>query len=248
MEDNKDLQLSISSLTAGRVFEIALKNGYPTTWAGQVTSLLLNPIRELSKSREVVVILIDALDELQDAARSVIEILSHIAPINCDLPNNVRFVITSCPEHWTDISKSKKLEHAVFKQYSLATESSVAEVHNFVVARMREIVTERMELTLDEPDWDDWPDPDQLQRLSDKANGLFHYDATPLQWIEQWIHNDGTVCWERVFQRFSKDGLKELDGLYEFILTSWYERPKPDDRHATRQDGFQHVMGSILVL
>jgi hypothetical protein len=73
---------------------------------------------------------------LKDAGRSVIEILSHIAPTNCDLPNNVRFVITSRPEHWADISTSKVFEQAVFKQRSLATESSVDEVHNFIVAKL----------------------------------------------------------------------------------------------------------------
>ena len=187
-------QLAISSSPAAHVLEKALENGYPATRAKQFTSLLLDPIRELSKSREVVVILIDAPDELQDAARSVIEILSHIAPMDCDLPNNVRFVITSRPERWTDISTSKKLKRTVFKQYPLATESSVTEVNDFVVARMRKIVTERMELTPDEPDWHGWPDSDQLQRLSDRANGLFHYAATALHWIELRIDEDGTAC------------------------------------------------------
>ena len=244
-------QLAISSPTTTRVLEVALKKGYPATRAEQVTSLLLKPIRELSNSRDVVIILIDALDELKDAARSVIQILSHIAPINCDIPNNVRFVITSRPEHWADISKSKRLKHAVFKQYSLATDSSVTEVHDFVVARMREIVTERMELTPDEPAWHGWPDPNQLRRLSDKANGLFHYAATALQWIELRIGEDGTACRESAFERFSEEGLDELDGLYKLVLTSWedvYKPAKDNDRRATRLDGFQHVMGTILVL
>jgi Cdc6-like AAA superfamily ATPase len=75
-------QLAIISPTAARVLEMALKDGYPATRKKQVTSLLLDPIRELSKSCDVVVILIDALDELKDADGSVIEILSYIAPTN----------------------------------------------------------------------------------------------------------------------------------------------------------------------
>ena len=237
-------QLAVSSPAAARVLEIALKDGYPATRAEQVTSLLLNPTRELSKSRDVVVILIDALDELKDAAKSVIEILSPIARIDHDLPNNIRFVITSRPEHWTDISKYKELKQAMFKQYSLATGSSVFEVHNFVVARMEEI-------TPDEPDWRDWPHPDQLQWLSNKAHGLFHYAATALKWIEQQIREDGLACQEIVFERLSEDGLDELDGLYKLVLTSWEDVSKPakdNDRRATRLDGFQHIMGTILVL
>ena len=245
------LQLAISSPAAARVLEMALKDGYPATRAKQVTSLLLNPIRELSKSRDVVVILIDALDELKDAAKNVIEILSHIAPINCDLPNNVRFVITSRPERWADISKSKKLNHAVFKQYSLRRESSVTEVHDFVVARMGEIVTKRMEHTPDEPDWQGWLDPDHLRRLSEKANGHFHYAAAALQWIELRIDEDGPACRGSIFERFSEDGLDELNDLYKLVLTSWEDVSKPakdNNRRDTRLDGFRHVMGTILAL
>ena len=244
-------QLARSSPTAARVLEVALKEGYPATLDEQVTSLLLDPIRELSNSHEVVVILIDALDELEDAARSVIEILSLIAPIDCDLPNNVRFFITSRPERWVDISAYENLKHAEFKRYPLATESSVTEVDNFVVARMRKIVTGRMKLSPNEPDWQRWPDPVQLQRLSDKANGLFHYAATALQWIEQRIVEDGTACRESVFEQFSEDGLDELDGLYKLILTSWenvYEPTKDHGRRDTRLSGFRHVMGTIHVL
>jgi hypothetical protein len=243
-------QLAISSPTAARVLEKALKNGCPGKRDKQVTSLMLDPIRELSKSR-VVVILIDALDELKDAADSAREILSHIAPIDCDLPNNIRFVITSRPEHWADISKFKKVKHTVFKQYPLDTELSVTEVHNFVVARMSEIVTKRLELTSNDPDWQAWLDHDQLQRLSDKANGLFHYAATALQWIDQRIVEDGKACRKSVFKRFGEDGLDKLEGLYKLILTSWEDVDTPakdKDKRATRLDGFQHVMGTIIVL
>ena len=242
-------QLAVSSPAAARVLEMALKDGYPATRAVQVTSLLLDPIRKLCDSCDAVVILIDALDELKDAAKNVIEILSHIAPIDCELPNNIRFVITSRPEHWADVSKSKKLKHAVFKHYFLATGSSVAEVHSFVVARMKEI-------TPDEPDWRNWPDREQMRRLSNQANGLFHYAATALHWIEQRILEDKTACQKIVFEQFSEDGLGELDGLYKRILTSWEDVYEPiedndiraKDRRATRLDGFQHVMGTILML
>jgi hypothetical protein len=234
-------QLAKSSPTAARVLEMALKNGCPETLDEQVTPLLLDPIRELSKSR-VVVILIDALDELEDAHERVIEILSHIAPIDCDLPNSVRFVITSRPERWADISE-EKLNHAVFKHHFLATEDSVTEVNNFIVARMGE-------LTPKGPDWHGWPDSDQLQRLFDKANGLYHYAATAFQWIELQIRKRGTACRKSVFERFSEEGLDKLDGLYKLILTSW-EDVDPDKLTKDNKGqlgGYHHVMGAILVL
>jgi hypothetical protein len=235
-------QLAISSPTAARILEKTLKDGYPAKREEQVTSLLLAPIRELSKSCDVVIILIDALDELKDAARSVMEILSHIAPIKCDLPDNVRFVITSRPEHWADISMSKNLELAVFRQQSLATESSVSEVHSFIVARMREIKP-------DEPDWQDWPHPDQLRRLSDKADGLFHYAATALQWIEGQIRKYKKACRSKVFDQFDQMGIGQLQDLYRLVLTSWENVDVPAvEPRRDQLDGFHHVIGTILVL
>ena len=189
----------------------------------------------------MIVIVIDALDELKDAAKSVMEILSYIAPIDCDLPNNVRFVITSRPEHWADISMSKNLELTAFKQQSLTTESSVFEVHNFIVAQMREIKP-------DEPDWQDWPHPYQLQRLSDKANGLFHYAATTLQWIEGQIWKYKKACKSRVFDQFDQMGIGQLDDLYKLILTSWENVDDPAVNAQIQLDGFHHVIGTILAL
>ena len=234
-------QLAVSSPTAARVLEKTLKYGYPSKREEQVASLLLDPIRELSKSRDVVVIVIDALDELKDADESVIEILSHISPTGCDLPSNIRFVITSRPEHWTDLSTSKSLELAVFRQQSLATESSVTEVHNFIVARMKEI-------TPKETDWDNWPDPDELQRLSDKANGLFHYAATALRWIEGQIRKYKKACRSRIFDQVDQMGTGQLDDLYKLVLTSWENADDPAVVAQTQLDGFHHVIGTILVL
>lgn len=236
-------QLAVSSPTVARVLEKTLKYGYPPKRKEQVASLLLAPIRELSKSCDVVVILIDALDELNDAANSVMEILSHIAPTNCDLPKNVRFVITSRPERWVDISEAKNLKRAVFKQHSLATESSVAEVHRFIVAEMKKI-------TPNKPGWHDWPDPGQLKKLSDKASGLFHYAATALRWIEEQIRKHGNACRSRVFDQIDQIGIGQLNTLYELVLTSW-EKEIVDDPAVDPQiqlDGFKHVIGAILAL
>ncbi|KAJ7314161.1 hypothetical protein DFH08DRAFT_716982, partial [Mycena albidolilacea] len=168
------LQLAEFFPAAAGIIHNVLRHGFPPTRKKQVEELLIAPIQELSKSGNVVIILIDALDELQNAAQSVLEILLHIAPRGCSLPDNDRFLITSRPEHWADISKSKTLELAMFKQHSLEIGSSVYEVQNFIVARMKEITPRN---------WDDWPTRKQLEQLSGKANGLFHYAATALQWI-----------------------------------------------------------------
>ncbi|KAJ7819273.1 hypothetical protein B0H14DRAFT_2311047, partial [Mycena olivaceomarginata] len=56
-------QLSEFSPAAAHIIHDALKPGFILPGKEQVEKLLLAPIKELSKSRDVVVILIDALDE-----------------------------------------------------------------------------------------------------------------------------------------------------------------------------------------
>ncbi|KAJ7254171.1 hypothetical protein C8J57DRAFT_1076315, partial [Mycena rebaudengoi] len=91
-------QLAEFSPAAAHVIYDTVKYRFPSSREEQVKALLLAPIREICKSCDVVIILIDALDELQNAAESVLEMLSPIATKDCDLPDNIRFVITSRPE------------------------------------------------------------------------------------------------------------------------------------------------------
>ncbi|KAJ6482648.1 hypothetical protein C8R45DRAFT_830691, partial [Mycena sanguinolenta] len=99
--------------------------------------------------------------------------------------------------------------------------------------------------------WDNWPSDNQVAKLSEKADGLFHYAATALQWIEKQIYDDGTVAQERVFDKFSQLGIGHLNDLYRAILTSFedIDHPAPDSQqHGVRLASFQHVIGTILVL
>ncbi|KAJ7831681.1 hypothetical protein B0H14DRAFT_2365036 [Mycena olivaceomarginata] len=99
--------------------------------------------------------------------------------------------------------------------------------------------------------WNDWPNDNEVQKLSDKANGLFHYAATALQWIEEQIRKTGTASRKRVFERFTQMGIGQLEDLYRLILTSFedIDGPAQDaDWRASQLHGFQHVIGTILVL
>ncbi|KAJ7751601.1 hypothetical protein B0H16DRAFT_822555 [Mycena metata] len=239
-------QLAESFPAAASIIHKKLKNGFPTSRKEQIEALLLAPILELSKSRNTAIILVDALDELQNAAASVKEILESIAPKDwCYLLDNVRLVITSRPEHWADISKSKTLELAVFKQHPLMTDSSVSDIHNFIIARMKKI-------TPDEPGWKNWPHPGELQKLYNKADGLFHYAATALQYIKQQIDEHGMSCQGWILKNLTQEhGLAPLEDLYRAILTSFEDIDavaQNKQRREARLAGFQHVIGTILVL
>ncbi|KAJ6528157.1 hypothetical protein B0H19DRAFT_969336 [Mycena capillaripes] len=99
--------------------------------------------------------------------------------------------------------------------------------------------------------WNDWPSDDEVHYLSDKANGLFHYAATVLQWIEGQIFQYGTASRKRVFEKFTQMGIGQLEDLYRLILMSFenIDGPAEDtDWRASQLRGFQHVIGTILVL
>ncbi|KAF8187696.1 hypothetical protein K438DRAFT_1011396, partial [Mycena galopus ATCC 62051] len=238
-------QLSEFSPAAACIIHDTLKKGFPSSLKEQVEALLLAPIQEICKSYDRLVILIDALDELESAADSVPEILQQIAPLGYNLPTNFRFIITSRPEQWADISSSKTLELAVFKQHPLTTESSMAEVHTFIITRMKEITPKGQ-------DWVGWPTDDQLLKLSENASGLFHYAATALQWIKEQIKKHNKSCRSWVFDQLTQmGGVDALEDLYRLVLTSFedIDRPARDKRlHEDRLRGFQQVIGTILVL
>ncbi|KAJ7609387.1 hypothetical protein FB45DRAFT_762344 [Roridomyces roridus] len=97
-------------------------------------------------------------------------------------------------------------------------------------------------------DWDDWPTLDQLDKLSRKADGLFHYATTALQWIEQQIDNIGRPYREKVFDEFAQSGIGQLEDLYKLILGAFDDPKQNTDTRKEQQLGFQHVVGTILVL
>ncbi|KAJ7821704.1 hypothetical protein B0H14DRAFT_2519260 [Mycena olivaceomarginata] len=99
--------------------------------------------------------------------------------------------------------------------------------------------------------WNDWPSDNKVQKLSDKANGLFHYAATALHWIEEQIHNRGTASRKHVFEKFTQMGIGQLEDLYRLILISFENIDslvQDTDWHASQLCGFQHAMGTIIVL
>ncbi|KAJ6522113.1 hypothetical protein DFH09DRAFT_938551 [Mycena vulgaris] len=102
-------------------------------------------------------------------------------------------------------------------------------------------------------DWVDWPSEGQLSELSKKADGLFHYAATAVQWIKEQVQKPGIgkSYGNKLFQKFTEMGDGKLEGLYRLILTSFEDIGVPEPDTAWREDrlhNFQHVIGTILVL
>ncbi|KAJ7057542.1 hypothetical protein C8F01DRAFT_991586 [Mycena amicta] len=103
-------------------------------------------------------------------------------------------------------------------------------------------------------DWVGWPSEGQLLELSTKADGLFHYAATALQWIEEQIDQYEKTCQSWVFEDLTDMGIGQLGNLYSRILTSFENinnpalLPRDQQRRRHRLQGFKHLIGTILVL
>ncbi|KAJ7848276.1 hypothetical protein B0H14DRAFT_2445999, partial [Mycena olivaceomarginata] len=138
---------------------------------------------------------------------------------------------------------STTLALTMFRQQMLTTDDSVKEVNNFIAARMKDITPH---------DWKPWPTHEELQKLCSKADGLFHYAATALHWIEGQIDEHGRACQSWVLNNLTQEGaLGQLEDLYKLVLTSFENidnPPQNEQRRRARLAGFLHVIGTILVL
>jgi nucleoside-triphosphatase THEP1 len=203
----------------------------------QAEALLLQPIQEASGSSQTSVIVIDALDELESPGKDdVPPILFDIAS---QLPKNVKLIITSRPEN--SIVAALKPSYTV----TLDPDDSRDEVADFISSKLKAIGKSR--------GWQEWPLTTQIRDLSAKADGLFHYAATAVGWIQQRVEKNGKAVKERVFDEVPQLGVGELEKLYDLILKTWLvgdtgeEHSADDPMRATRLKYFPCIIGCIVV-
>ena len=198
-------------------------------------ALLLKPIQKASGSSQTSVIVIDALDELESPGKDdVPPILFDIAS---QLPKDVKLIITSRPENSTVA--------ALEASYRLDPSDSIKEVAGFISSELKAIGESR--------GWHEWPSTTQIEDLSAKADGLFHYAATAVGWIKQEVKYNGNAAKNRVFGEVPQLGVGELDELYDLILKTWLagdtgkKRSANDPMRATRLKYFPDIIGFIIV-
>src|SRR5258707_9147279 len=200
-------------------------------------ALLLRPIQKVSGSSQTSVIVIDALDELESPGKDdVPPILFDIAS---QLPKNVKLIITSRPENST--VAALKASYMV----TLDPNDSREEVAGFISSKLKAIG--------ESLGWQEWPSTTQIQDLSAKAAGLFHYAATAVEWIEQYVKVYGQPAKEHVFDKVRQLGVRKLETLYNLILDTWLtgstgEKPSaPDPMDTIRLEYFRRIIGCIVV-
>ena len=204
----------------------------------QAQALLVEPLRAIANKapKVTVVVVIDGIDELANADPSVLSrVTSVLCSVMSDLPPNVKILIFSRPEHWI----TTKIPDNV-KQLKLATTSKDSQHDADLLIRAKfEELTELHE-------WKGWPSEDQVSLLCRLAAGHLGLASTALSWIARELKSEGNIRRDKVIEEVSEKGMKELDGLYAFIL----RRILPEDlaRKEIYLNGLKSVLGCLAVL
>ena len=171
----------------------------------QARALLLEPLRAIAQYAPKVVVVIDAVDELANAAVFVLtKVTSVLCGIMSDLPTNVKILIFSRPEQTITAEISSHI-----KRLDLATENSTYDVDQLVRAKLREIAKVYK--------WNNWPSEHQVNLLCRNAAGHLGWAATALRWIAGQIEYEGSARRDEAIEEVSSLG---WGNSMSFILSS----------------------------
>ena len=200
----------------------------------QMKKLIVQPLSESSIST---VIVIDALDECEDE-ESASAILSVLGRLASEIPK-VKFFLTGRPE--PRISEGFRLPLLarmtdVFILHNVDPHQVDSDTRLFFKSSFSELAGRRRGL-------DDWPTNEQLDRLCERAAGLFVYAAATFKFIDN-NRKDPRKQLDLLLQS-RKIGAREgktLDSLYTSILREGFGDDDPEDDAKTRS-----VLGAVVL-
>jgi energy-coupling factor transporter ATP-binding protein EcfA2 len=163
----------------------------------------------------MIVLVVDAFEELKEHTGSD-RVPSILASLMCSFPLNIKVIITSRPvDDILNVMKDVVEDH-------LETDDSKGDVHKYVSHHLKSIGKSSEALK-------GWPTDVQINNLSHQANGLFHYAATAISWVEAALKEEESDAWivglnlklaDEALRKVTKLGLHSLYGLYDQILGS----------------------------
>ena len=205
----------------------------------QVEKLIVGPLR---KTETRTLIIIDALDECRDdePASALLSILSRYMN---DIPF-VKLFITGRPE--PQIRSGFRLESLrplteVFRLHDVERCSVDSDIKLFLKARLSDIARNRSNCELAE----DWPNPQDIDVLCDKAAGFFTYALAVVKFIASRFHppDERLALVISLPQNTSHEGKAGLDLLYTQI--------QEQVSHIVDQGFYFHlksVLGAVLLI
>ena len=200
----------------------------------QMEKLIVQPLDESDIST---VIVIDALDECEDEEPAS-AILSVLGRLVSKIPK-VKFFLTGRPE--SRISEGFRLPLLaemtdVFVLHGVEPNQVDSDIRLFFKTSFSELVGRRHGL-------DDWPTGEQLDRLCERAAGLFVYAAATFKFINnnKWSPRARLNTLLRSQKIGDHEG-ETLDSLYTSILQEAFGRDKPEYDAQTRS-----VLGAVVL-
>ncbi|KAG8992123.1 hypothetical protein FRB90_001083, partial [Tulasnella sp. 427] len=194
----------------------------------QFQTLLSTPLSQLEASSPPVLLIVDALDECEDANYPV-EFVKLIDKHSSTLPTNVKFLLTARPE----APLLLELEPRQWNVENLESAANVDDdIEKFLLNSLSK-VKETHHLR------EDWLAVGTIQTLVGMSQGLFQWAQTAMEYIKygsprrrlQELLNSPTIC-------------NGLDGLYLQILGEAFAIAK---RSSDRKDIFLQVLRTLVV-
>ncbi|TBU39694.1 hypothetical protein BD309DRAFT_1050285, partial [Dichomitus squalens] len=201
--------------------------------AAQWEWLIVKPLQQVSLVGPVLIV-IDAFDECSSDARSRRLLLKHLTEGSAHLPSNVRVLITSRSE--PDVKRVVN-RHGVHPHTSHVI---LDDDHTEAAVDIKHYL--RHELAPVDPETEAALDDTYIQKLADKAEGLFQWAATACRIILE--KPSGRTLKERFDSRLGavlSGGASSLDDLYRGILEQLF-----DSSDEGLMERFCSVMAQIL--
>ena len=153
----------------------------------QMEKLLLGPLSTATETPDApLLIVLDALDECDDESL-VSELVTLLTILTGKSSLPLRLLITSRPEPWL---------HSRFRQPHISTRTLHLEIHAFNAEEdirlflrhaLDDTYDQHLQVMRDVPR--PWPSSDELERIVNKADGLFIFALTVVKFVGDKLHN-----------------------------------------------------------
>ena len=207
----------------------------------QFRKLIVEPLARLPHPRHRVLLVIDALDECQEAG--AVELLAHLLSQLQNIPF-VKVLITGRPEHHITSTLNQRAAHQAVVMHDIEQHIVEKDIELFYRVRFEELQERYRDMGIL---WK-WTEG-QLRELIRRAGKLFIYAVTVYNYLGDSAVSDPAEQMNAILDASAVPGSSspyaELDGLYLQLLQFCIPQGRQDPRLVNR---FRQVVGSIVTL
>jgi WD40 repeat protein/nucleoside-triphosphatase THEP1 len=197
-------------------------------------TLFLESIRAYHKT---VLVIIDALDETSEPASLAATLSSTIH----QSPPNLRLLLTTRYEHDVLSNLGEDLVSRVTLE--IRTQDSIDQVHRFLDGRLKDGIKEIFGRNMM---WSNWPSESQIASLSKRADGLFIWARTAVDFILSRVKKHGKAGRNKWIEDVGRVGMADVNVLYAFVMRNIIGGDS-DEEDKTRIERIKEVLGFLVV-